>query len=124
MGSDFSQPIGVTKGLRQRCCVAPTLFKIYVNEALKGWKNKCATMGIPVGNDTLFSLNFADDQVLFAGDEEDASYMVRKLQHEYAKWGLEMNFDKTKYIVIGGCGKDLELENGVKIKKNVRAAST
>ena len=93
------------------------MFKIYVNEALKEWKNKWTTMGIQVGNDTLFSLNFADDQVLFAGDEEDASYMVRKLQHEYAKWGLEMNFDKTKYIVIGGCGKDLELENGVKIKK-------
>ena len=74
-------------------------------------------MGVPVGRDTLFSLNFADDQVIFAGDEEDARYMIRKLEEEYKKWGLEMNLDKTKYMVIGGSAKDLELGKGVIIKK-------
>jgi len=31
----------VTKCLRQGCAMAPTLFKIYINEALKNWKQHC-----------------------------------------------------------------------------------
>ena len=54
----------VTKGLRQRCPVAPTLFKIYINEALKKWKQHCETMGIPINDRFLYTLLFADDQVV------------------------------------------------------------
>ena len=68
-------------------------------------------MGIQIGNEILYTLLFADDQVLIAGDEEDASYMLGKLKEEYVKWGLEINFQKTEYLALGETGNDLSLDN-------------
>jgi len=79
----------VDKGLKQECYLSPTLFKIYVEQPLKAWKRKCKDMGIPLNNTTLYTLSFADDQVILAQDFEDLEYMTRKLVEEYTKWGLE-----------------------------------
>jgi len=35
-------------------------------------------MGIPLENTTLYTLQFADNQVVLAGDKEDLEYMKRK----------------------------------------------
>jgi len=70
-GNILSQPISITEGLRQGCCISTTLFKIYIQKALEEWKRKCFGMGIPLGNATLYTLQFADDQVVLAGDKED-----------------------------------------------------
>lgn len=59
-------------------------------------------MGIVVDNDNMFSHSFAVDQVIFAGDEEDSHYMLWKLNEEYVKLDLQMNFEKTEYMVVGG----------------------
>jgi hypothetical protein len=55
-------------------------------------------MGIPIQNTYLYSLNFADDQVLLAQDHDDMEYTARKLKEEYKKWGLTINLEKTKYV--------------------------
>jgi len=57
-------------------------------------------MSIPIQNTHVYSLNFADDQVLIAQDHDDMEFMARKLKEEYEKWGLTMNLEKTKYICI------------------------
>ena len=48
-------------------------------------------MGVTVGDDTIYSLLFADDQLLMAEDYEDLEYMARKFKEEYEKWGLKIN---------------------------------
>ena len=48
-------------------------------------------MGIQIQNTYVYSLNFADDQVLLAQDHDDMEYMARKLQEEYIKWGFRKN---------------------------------
>ena len=48
------------------------------------------------------TLQFADDQVVLAGDKEDLEYMTHILKETYEKWGLDMNFNKTKYLCVGG----------------------
>ena len=104
----------VTKGLRQGCCIAPTLFKIYINGVLEAWKRNCAAFGIPIGDDKLFTLLFADDQVLLAEDRDDMDYMLRKLNDSFATWGLSINAAKTEYLVVGGNpGEELLLGNNV-----------
>jgi hypothetical protein len=101
IGNKLSDPFNITKGLRQGCCISPTLFKIYIRNALEEWKSKCHRMGIPLENTTLYTLQFADDQVNLAGDKEDLEYMTHKLKQTYEKWGLDMNLNKTKYLCIG-----------------------
>jgi len=68
-GNKLSHPFNITKGLRQGCCISLTLFKIYTRKALEEWKCKCFGMGIPVENTTLYTLQFADDQVVLMGDK-------------------------------------------------------
>jgi hypothetical protein len=70
-GNKLYPPFNITKGRRQGCCIFPTLFKIYIRKTLEEWKRKCHGMGISLENTTLYTLQFADDQVVLAGDKED-----------------------------------------------------
>jgi hypothetical protein len=88
-----------------------------MSAALEKWCRKCRNMGVQLGRDYIQTLLFADDQVVLAEDEEDVEYMLRKLIEEYDKWGLEVNTEKTQYLVVGRNGRDLNV-NG-KIIKNV-----
>lgn len=110
IGNNFSEKFPVDKGLRQGCCVSPTLFKIYVARALYQWKRKCKGMGIDIGDTCLYTLQFADDQVIIANDKDDLQYMARKLQEEYNNWGLEINTQKTKYLPIGAEPSSIQLD--------------
>ena len=61
----MSDPIQVTKGLRQGCSLSTILFNIYLKKTLDHWKKSCEGMGVPIEeNKFLFSLNYADDQVI------------------------------------------------------------
>ena len=100
IGNTLSHHFNITKGLHQGCCISPTLFKIYIRKALGEWKRKCQGMGIPLENITLYALQFADDQVVLAGNK-DLEYMKRKLNETYEKWGLDMNLNKTITCVLG-----------------------
>jgi hypothetical protein len=50
------------------------------------------------GNCYVHNLLLAADQVVIAGGVEDANYIGRKLEEEYEKWGLIMNYGKTEYF--------------------------
>ncbi|RZF33050.1 hypothetical protein LSTR_LSTR007966 [Laodelphax striatellus] len=65
---------------------------------LENLEKKCQGMGIPIRGEHLFTLCFADDQVVIAQDEEDLGYMMRRLKEEYERAGLEINLDKTEYL--------------------------
>ena len=52
-------------------------------------------MGIPIQNKYVYSLNFADDQVLLAQYHDDMEYIARKLKEEYENWGLAVNLEKN-----------------------------
>jgi hypothetical protein len=69
-------------------------------------------MELEVQDTTLFSLLFANDQLLMAQDYEYLEYMTRKLIDEYELWGLKLNINKTKYTPIGDTARNLQLEDG------------
>lgn len=85
------------------------------------WKRKCNGMGIDIGESCLYTLQFADDQVVMAQDKEDLEYMTRKLIEEYSKWGLSMNIDKTEYLCIGTDLNDTDLN--LNDNKTIRTSS-
>jgi hypothetical protein len=99
--SHLSREFYTSKGLLQGCCISPTLFKIYIDTSLRRWSQKCRTMGLLINQDYhLYNLLFADNQMIITQDTEDAEYMLRKLVEEYMKWGLQINFGKTKYFTL------------------------
>ena len=51
-------------------------------------------MGIPIQNTYVYSINFADDQVVLAQDHDDMEYMERKLKEEREEWGLTIYLKK------------------------------
>ncbi|XP_050497794.1 uncharacterized protein LOC126878967 [Diabrotica virgifera virgifera] len=69
-------------------------------------------MGIPIDDDRLYTIHFADDQAILAEDESDIDYMLRKLKEEYTKWGLTINIQKTEYLVVGETPERLQIEIG------------
>jgi hypothetical protein len=73
-------------------------------------------MGIPLENTTLYTIQFADDQVVLAGDKEDLEYMTRKLKETYEKWSLDMNLNKTRYFCIGERHSNLKLDKDSEIE--------
>jgi len=73
-------------------------------------------MGIPLENTTLYTIQFADDQVVLAGDKEDLEYMTRKLKETYEKWSLGMNLNKTRYFCIGETHSNSKLDKDSEIE--------
>ena len=86
------------KGIKTRLQFIATQFKIYLERVLRNWKRKCQPMGIPIQTTNVYSLSFADDQLLLVQDHGDLKYMARKLKEEYEKWGLAINLEKAKYV--------------------------
>jgi len=73
-------------------------------------------MGIPIRNTYVYSLSFADEQVLLAQDYDGMEYMARKLKEEYEKWGLAKNIEKVKYVCMGEGKEILKFDGGEEIK--------
>jgi hypothetical protein len=58
----------------------------------------------------LYTLQFADDQVVLAGDKEDLEYTTCKLKEIYEKWGHDKKLNKTKYLCTGETHSNLKLD--------------
>jgi len=52
-------------------------------------------MGLEIQDTTIYSMLFADDQLLIAQDYGDLEYMTRKLIDKYELWGLKLNVKKN-----------------------------
>lgn len=61
----------MTKGLKQSCCILSTLFKKITEQTLWKWKIQCRNMGMNINGTSMFTLQFADDEVLLAEKEND-----------------------------------------------------
>jgi hypothetical protein len=49
-------------------------------------------------NSYVHNLLFEADQVLITRGVEDANYIGRKLEEEYEKWGLKINYGNMEYL--------------------------
>ena len=54
----------------------------------------------------LYTLLFVDDQVIITGEKDNAIYMLKKLNEEHDKWGLNINFDKSVYLKVANEEKE------------------
>jgi hypothetical protein len=58
-------------------------------------------MGLKIQDRTIYTMLFADDQLLIAQNYEELQYMTRILIEQYELWGLKLKVKKkTKYMPI------------------------
>lgn len=105
IGGTLTSQNPISKVLKQGCCIAPTLFKIYLNEAVTLWRRKRWNMGLPSEDKRMYMLHFSDDQAMRAEDESDLDYMLRKLEEKY-KLGLSSNRKKLVQLVVSDKSED------------------
>ena len=58
---------------------------MFIHTALLNWNRKCSGIGVPIGvgsQGTIYTLLFADDQVLIKQEYKDVEFMNRKLLEE------------------------------------------
>ena len=88
----------IGRGVRQGCCLSPTLFNIYgewlMNEALEGMGD------FKVGGRIINNIKYADDVVLMAKDEKELQRMLDRLVETGNRYGMKINADKSKVMMI------------------------
>ena len=91
-GDWFHTSVGVLQG----CLLSPTLLNIYLKrimtDALK------IIMAISIGGRTITNLRFADDIDGLAGDDEELTTLVNRLDRTSSRFGIEINAGKTKLM--------------------------
>lgn len=56
-------------------------------------------MRSPIGDISLSSLSFSDDQVIFVRNVYDMEFMLQRLNKIYQKWGLNIKIFKTELTI-------------------------
>lgn len=88
--------INIERGVRQGDPLSPKLFIAVLENIFQklNWKNR----GVYINGQYLNHLRFADDIVIIAETAKDLEEMMKSLDHESSKIGLEMNVNKTKIL--------------------------
>ena len=73
----FTDWFDVNMGLRQGCSLSPLLFNLFINDLATMLKS--LGMGVPIGDDRLCTLLYADDIVILAENESDLEIMLNNL---------------------------------------------
>ena len=127
VGSAMSESLEVKNGLRQGCTLAPTLFNMYFSAMVACWRNECVEAGVDVlfkhgrklvGDRTAKSRlevvrvtesQFADDVALYSGSHHDFVTIAKKFVNVAKKWGLTVNIQKTKGMVMSEMVSDSDV---------------
>jgi len=76
--SELSKLAEINKGVHQGCPLSPVLFNIHLDEIITKWQKE-DIKGIPLPkNQTLFTLLYADDQVIICNTKDNLQKAVYK----------------------------------------------
>jgi hypothetical protein len=92
-GNKLSHHFNITKGLSQEYCLSLHSLR-FTYENFRRMETLMLRNRNSSRNTTLYTLQFADNQVVLAEDKEDLEYITRKLKENYEKWGLGINMNK------------------------------
>ena len=93
-----TEEFDVKTGLRQGCILSPTLFNITLDYTMR--RAMEGREGIQVGERSLKDTEYADDAALLAETLMAVVALTNYLANESEKFGLKLNFPKTKIMAV------------------------
>lgn len=88
----------ISKGVKQGCNLSPTLFNLYIEEALKEIRKE-NNGGVKIGGILVQMLRFADDIAVIGESEEDITNMLEKINDTLKEHYMKINQRKTKILI-------------------------
>jgi exonuclease III len=85
-------------GVKQGCNLSPTLSNIYQNDLHSIFDQTCDP--VDLNGFSLNSLSWADDLVLISKSMEGLQACMGELNNYCNKWGLTLNVEKTKFMIM------------------------
>jgi RNA-directed DNA polymerase len=92
------QLLPVTKGTVQGAVISPVLANVYLHYVLDEWMEAVVK---PRLRGEMELIRFADDLIVCFQYREDAERVASVLRKRFAKYGLELNEEKTRLITFG-----------------------
>ena len=96
LNAEFSPWFVSTAGVRQGDVLSPTLFALFANDLAIDIKNM--HLGVPVANQDVSILLYADDIVILAENEQNLQEMIKHMQKWCRQWRLKINRAKTNVV--------------------------
>jgi len=98
VGHSISNAVQVATGLRQDDALSPILFNIALEKVIReiGMDQE----GVKIGEANIGLLTYVDDLVLLVENKDQLKRQSKKLIENAKRIGLEINTEKTEYIVV------------------------
>ena len=103
VSGELSEEVNVTRGVRQGDPLSPVLFNSVIDIALRHIDSK---IGVPVGDQMLSCLAFADDLVLLAKTPRGLQHQFTVIERALGLCGLTLNARKCATLRIDVLGKE------------------
>jgi len=100
VGNMKSDPVTVRSGLRQGDSISPILFNLVLEKVIREMKIK-PHEGIKLQNSAIPLLAYADEIVLMDESQVGVKRLCERLNDAAQKVGLQINEQKTEYMIIG-----------------------
>ena len=114
-GKNFE--IKIQNGIRQGCTGSTTLFKLITYLIIKELEK--TKMGYKDENLTLNTIFFADDGLQLSGSLEEAKMNINALKEVSKKYGLELNKEKSNFMIFNVNEEIKEIE-GIKVVDKIK----
>ncbi|KAJ4442802.1 hypothetical protein ANN_04395 [Periplaneta americana] len=104
----MSEGSEIETGAHQGCPLSPILFNIYLEDLVKNCFQNME--GVIVGGRRINCIRFADDMALLAEEDMILRDMLLELNDSCEQYGMKINANKTKSMVIGRKIKKVNLQ--------------
>lgn len=94
----MSEDFLIETGLRQGNALSPILFKIAQESVVKRVQED--SIGLKIGEENVVMAAYTDDIILMGETEDQVRNTANKLIEEGKNIGLNINEDKTKYLIV------------------------